>query len=79
MQLDDLFIDKSDEIFDVIIVGSGITGGWAAKEFAERGFKTLMVERGRKVIHRQDYPTEGKGPWEFDNRTLVDKKTDIKT
>lgn len=76
MQLDDLFIDKSDEIFDVIIVGSGITGGWAAKEFAERGFKTLMVERGRKVIHRQDYPTEGKGPWEFDNRTLVDKKTE---
>lgn len=71
MQLEDLFITESAEEFDVLVVGSGITGGWAAKEFTERGFKTLMVERGRKVIHRKDYPTEGKGPWAFEHRTKV--------
>lgn len=74
MQLDDLFISESNDTFDVIVVGSGITGGWAAKEFTEKGFKTLMVERGRKVEHRKDYPTEGKGPWQFPNRTKADIK-----
>lgn len=68
----DLYIHQSSEIYDVIIVGSGITGGWAAKEFCERGFKTLMIERGRVVEHRKDYITEGKGPWEFEHRTKVD-------
>ena len=37
--------------FDVIIIGSGISGGWAAKEFCEKGFKTLVIERGRQVKH----------------------------
>ncbi|MDM7860185.1 GMC family oxidoreductase [Alteromonas sp. ASW11-36] len=71
MQLNDIFITDTREEYDVIIVGSGVTGGWAAKEFTERGFKTLMIERGRKVEHRKDYPTEGKGPWEFPERTKV--------
>lgn len=66
------YINKTDEVFDAIVVGSGITGGWAAKEFCERGFKTLMIERGRVVEHRKDYIGEGKGPWMFENRTKVD-------
>ncbi|NOU52230.1 GMC family oxidoreductase [Pseudoalteromonas sp. JBTF-M23] len=68
----DLYIKNSKEKFDVLVVGSGITGGWAAKEFCERGFKTLMIERGRIVEHRKDYIGEHKGPWLFDNRMKVD-------
>lgn len=68
---DKLYIEQSSKVFDAIVVGSGITGGWAAKEFTERGFETLMIERGRVVEHRKDYTTEGKGPWEFPNRTKV--------
>lgn len=68
--LDDIVIsDKTNQEFDVLVVGSGITGGWAAKEFTERGFKVLMLERGRLVEHRKDYITENKAPWEFATRT----------
>lgn len=49
------YIKKSAEPFDAIVVGSGITGGWAAKELCERGLRTLMVERGRPVEHQKDY------------------------
>ena len=69
---EELYINETTEEFDAIVVGSGITGGWAAKEFCERGFKTLMIERGRVVKHRQDYPGEGKGPWQFEYRSKVD-------
>ena len=51
--------------FDAIVVGSGISGGWAAKELTERGLKVLLLERGRNVTHRQDYVTEGKAAWEM--------------
>ena len=51
--------------YDVIVIGSGISGGWAAKEFAEKGLKTLVLERGRDVKHVTDYPTAMKNPWEF--------------
>ena len=51
--------------FDAIVVGSGISGGWAAKELTERGLKVLMLERGRNVTHRHDYVTEGKASWEM--------------
>jgi len=51
--------------FDAIVVGSGISGGWAAKELTERGLKVLMLERGRNVTHRHDYVTEGKAAWEM--------------
>ena len=50
--------------FDAIVVGSGITGGWAAKELTERGLKVLMLDRGRMVEHGKDYPTEHQAPWE---------------
>ena len=43
--------------FDAIVVGSGISGGWAAKELCEKGLKTLVLERGRMVKHIEDYPT----------------------
>ena len=51
--------------FDAIVVGSGITGGWAAKELTEAGLKVLMIERGREIRHQQDYATEMKAPWEM--------------
>ncbi len=51
--------------FDVIVIGSGISGGWAAKEFCERGLKTLVLERGHNVEHIKDYPTANLDPWEF--------------
>ena len=46
--------------FDAIVVGSGISGGWAAKELTERGLKVLLVERGPHITHRKDYSGEGK-------------------
>ena len=54
--------------FDAIVVGSGISGGWAAKELTEKGLKVLVLERGRNVEHSKDYVTEHKGPWELNNR-----------
>ena len=63
--------------YDVIIVGSGISGGWAAKELCEKGLKVLMLERGRNVVHVKDYPTATKDPWEFKHRLTLspeDKK-----
>lgn len=51
--------------FDAIVVGSGIAGGWAAKELCEKGLKTLVLERGRKVEHGKDYKTFGMNPWDF--------------
>ncbi len=67
-----LYVKESSEVYDVIIVGSGITGGWAAKEFCERGFKTLMIERGRVVEHRKDYTGEGKPLWDMPTRGEVE-------
>jgi choline dehydrogenase-like flavoprotein len=52
--------------YDAIVVGTGITGGWAAKELSEKGLKTLVLERGRDVKH-PEYPTATKDPWEFPN------------
>lgn len=68
-----IYIIKSTEIFDAIVVGSGISGGWAAKELTEKGLKTLMVERGRPVEHRKDYVGEGVKPWQMPFRGQVEK------
>lgn len=54
--------------YDAIVIGSGISGGWAAKELCEKGLKTLLIERGRKVEHIKDYPTANKAPWELPHR-----------
>ena len=51
--------------YDAIVVGTGISGGWAAKELTEKGLKTLVLERGRMVKHIEDYPTMNKDPWDF--------------
>jgi choline dehydrogenase-like flavoprotein len=51
--------------YDAIVIGSGITGGWAAKELTEKGLRTLVIERGRNVVHRKDYITEHKPTWEL--------------
>lgn len=57
--------------FDAIVIGSGMSGGWAAKEFCEKGLKTLVLERGRDVKHLKDYPTTNKYPWEFEHRGQI--------
>ena len=56
--------------FDAIVVGSGMSGGWAAKELAERGLKTLVIERGKNIEHGTDY-LDAKSPWELDNFNMV--------
>jgi choline dehydrogenase-like flavoprotein len=53
--------------FDAIVVGSGMSGGWAAKELCEAGLKTLVLERGRNVEHVKDYPTAMLDPWQLPN------------
>jgi choline dehydrogenase-like flavoprotein len=54
--------------FDAIVIGSGISGGWAAKELCEKGLKTLVLERGRNVEHIKDYKTAMMSPWHFEHR-----------
>lgn len=51
--------------FDAIVIGSGVSGGWAAKELTEKGLKVLMLDRGRMVEHGKDYPTEHMPPWKI--------------
>ncbi len=60
--------------FDAIVIGSGISGGWAAKELCEQGLKTLVLERGRDVKHLKDYPTANMRPWEFKHRGWMDRQ-----
>jgi choline dehydrogenase-like flavoprotein len=57
-----------DNTYDAIVVGSGISGGWAAKELCEKGLKVLMLERGGPYDHVKDYKTAQKNPWEFEHR-----------
>jgi choline dehydrogenase-like flavoprotein len=60
-----------DRTYDAIVIGSGASGGWAAKELCDKGLKTLILERGRDVKHIKDYPTAGKSPWQFEYRGSV--------
>ena len=58
---------RQQNTYDAIVVGTGISGGWAAKELTEKGLKTLVLERGRMVKHVEDYPTMNLEPWELPN------------
>ena len=58
----------ADNNYDAIVIGSGISGGWAAKELTEKGLKTIMLERGRNIEHVKDYVSATKNPWEFPHR-----------
>jgi choline dehydrogenase-like flavoprotein len=59
---------KQNMTYDAIVIGSGISGGWAAKELCENGMKTLVLERGRLVEHVKDYPTMNLDPWDMEYR-----------
>ncbi|MBS1653669.1 MAG: GMC family oxidoreductase [Bacteroidetes bacterium] len=61
-------IGKEQHSYDAIVIGSGISGGWAAKELCEKGLKTLVLERGRNIEHIKDYPTMNTPIWEFPHR-----------
>ncbi len=72
---------KKDMTYDAIVIGSGISGGWAAKELCEAGLKTLVLERGRIVQHIKDYDTMNDEPWTYPNGgslTPEDRKTHYK-
>jgi choline dehydrogenase-like flavoprotein len=64
-QTEDVMPDTS---YDAIVVGSGISGGWAAKELTEKGLRVLMLERGKNIEHIKDYVNATKGPWEYPHR-----------
>ena len=59
------YYNEEQESYDAIVVGTGISGGWAAKELCENGLKTLVLERGPMKKHREDYPTANMDPWDF--------------
>ena len=61
--------------FDAIVVGTGISGGWAAKELCEKGLKTLVLERGRMVKHVEDYPTMNDDPWDYKTGDVITQET----
>jgi choline dehydrogenase-like flavoprotein len=58
----------ADNTYDAIVIGSGISGGWAAKELTEKGLKTIMLERGQNIEHIKDYVNATKASWEFPHR-----------
>ncbi|MEM1320734.1 MAG: GMC family oxidoreductase [Bacteroidota bacterium] len=65
---------KESHTYDAIVIGSGISGGWAAKELSEKGLKTLVLERGRDVKHIQDYATMNMDPWDFKYNNRVSEE-----
>ena len=66
-----------NDTYDAIVVGTGISGGWAAKELCEKGFKTLVLERGRMVNHVEDYPTMYDDPWDYKFKGQVTKEEQL--
>lgn len=58
----------ADNVYDAIVIGSGISGGWAAKELCEKGLKTIMLERGRNIEHIKDYVNANKEAWDYPHR-----------
>ncbi|RRA98575.1 GMC oxidoreductase [Larkinella rosea] len=68
---------KEQASYDAIVIGSGISGGWAAKELCEKGLKTLVLERGRMVKHVADYPTAMANPWDLPHRNRMPDAFDV--
>jgi choline dehydrogenase-like flavoprotein len=66
------------DLYDAIVVGSGISGGWAAKELCENGMKTLVLERGRMIKHIKDYHTMNMDPWDFEFKGELPKEEEAK-
>ncbi len=66
---------KEANAYDAIVIGSGISGGWAAKELCEKGLKTLVLERGRNIEHIKDYPTAALSRWELPHRGQLTQET----
>ena len=74
----DIHINSKGEeqnTYDAIVIGSGISGGWAAKELCEKGLKTLVLERGRNIEHIKDYPTANLSRWELPHRGQLTQET----
>ncbi|WP_299554017.1 GMC family oxidoreductase [Seonamhaeicola sp.] len=74
-------MEEVKEKYDAIVIGTGVTGGWAAKELCEGGLKTLVLERGRMVKHIEDYPTMNLDPWDQElrgNTTPEEKARQLK-
>src|SRR5688572_30127787 len=69
---------KQQNTFDAIVIGSGISGGWAAKELCDKGLKTLVLERGRNIEHIKDYPTANLSRWELPHRGRITTETRTK-
>ncbi len=63
----EFYYNEEQESYDAIVIGTGISGGWAAKELCEKGLKTLILERGRMVTHVEDYDTANLDDWDFPN------------
>tara|TARA_R110002167_G_scaffold108803_7_gene277726 strand:- start:5112 stop:6824 length:1713 start_codon:yes stop_codon:yes gene_type:complete len=68
------YYNEEQESYDAIVVGTGISGGWAAKELCENGLKTLVLERGRMVKHIEDYTTANMDDWDFPLRGKLPKE-----
>lgn len=62
---------KEENTYDAIVIGSGVSGGWAAKELTEKGLKVLMLDKGKQLEHVKDYDTAMKDPWEFPHRGRI--------
>ncbi len=73
--MDTAYLNTTEEEFDAIVVGTGISGGWAAKELCENGLKTLVLERGRMIKHIEDYHTAYLDPWDLPNGGQASKET----
>ena len=65
---------KAEHTFDAIVVGSGISGGWAAKELCEKGLRTLVLERGRDVEHIAGYSTTNAAPWQLSHQNTASRE-----
>lgn len=69
------YVNSIEEEYDAIVIGTGISGGWAAKELCENGLKTLVLERGRMINHIEDYHTATLDPWDLPNGGATSRKT----